>query len=127
MSSKGAEKLVGPITPALPRADETASHPAEAKTGVPPSAKEAPASGAGPRELVFKGPPRILRPSGRQHHTQLWLGLALVALVAGLGASLLLKRQRRSPKASASQKEELVMPKDFLLKDPAPLYKEHEF
>ena len=127
-SSKGAEKLVRPITPALPRPDETANPPAEAKAGVSPSAKEpAPGSSAGLRELVFKGPPRVLRPSGRQHNTQLWLGLVLVALVAGLGALLLLKRQRKSPKASASQKEELVMPKEFLLKDPAPLPREQKF
>jgi hypothetical protein len=124
-SNKGAEKLVAPSTPALPRSEATASHSAEAKPGVSTSTKEAASVSSGSaRELVFKGPPRVMRPKAAGQKGWVWLGLALSAAVLGFGTPILLKRRHKSPKQSKSDKEELVMPKEFLLKEPAPYRKE---
>jgi hypothetical protein len=124
-TSKGAEQLVAPGAPALPRSEEAVSRPTEANPVVSPSTRVvAPMSSGAVRELVFKGPPRARQPQGAGRTGWLWLGLALGAAIVGLGTPVFLKRRHKSPKLSKSNKEELVMPKEFLLKEPAPLPKE---
>jgi hypothetical protein len=123
-SSKGAEKLVAPTAPALPRSEETVSHSTESKAVVARGQQAVSLPSGGVKELIVKGPRRVLRPERARPATRLWLGLALVALLVGFGASVLLKRQRKLSKASKSGKEELVLPKEFLVKEPAPLPRE---
>ncbi|HWW00664.1 MAG TPA: hypothetical protein VNZ64_13280 [Candidatus Acidoferrum sp.] len=85
----------------------------------------APRAGGAVKELVFKGPPRPRQPPRAARSKLLSAGVILGGAVAVLSAVLYLQRRRKSPNSPKpkSDKEELVMPKEFLLKEPAP-YKE---
>lgn len=129
-TTKGAEKLVAQSSPALPHTKETISpaneaRPASSSSSVGAVSKAAVGSNAGGpaspvKELIVKGPPRVrqVQSDGRNGH--LWMGLGFGCAVVALGALIFLQRRPRSSAPGRTDKEDLVMPKEFLLKEPAP-------
>jgi hypothetical protein len=118
---------MAPIAPALTRTEETVSHPAAVKPESAPPVQKAAAVPSQPiKELIVKGPsrvepPRVVRPERASSATGLWIGLGCVALAACIAAPILMKRQRKPSGPSRSGKAELVMPTEFLLKEPESL------
>lgn len=127
-ASRGAERLMAQSSPALPRSNETFSQPAVTRPAASPSASP-PAIEGGPeaastvKELIVKGPPRVRQPRSTERNRRLWTGLVFGSALVAFGALLVWQRRGKSSSPVKSDKEELVMPKDFLIKEPANLPK----
>jgi hypothetical protein len=110
--SKGAEKL-------LP---QSSSAPIGADAPKPASLADdnVLASDTPPNALVFKGPSRPFPARVSPKRNWFWLCFVLGAATAGVGGVTYYKRTHPGPvKPSKSKDDDLIMPKDFLMKEPA--------
>ena len=122
-ASKGAEKLATPSTPAVVRASERTTLPAQPSV---PKAPVAVVSGtvtdAPVQALVFRGPPPEARSPRSGIKWWVWLGLggAALAIVAWFSAI----RRAKSADLPNTGKDDLKMPPELLFKEPLNLPQE---
>jgi hypothetical protein len=117
-TTKLSEKLLAASAPALVRASERTTLPAQPADPKPQVTQDSGAvTGASVKELIIKGPPHQAPQPRAGMKALVWLGLGLGCAALAVVTRILIIRRPNPSSASPASKDELKMPSELLFKE----------